>query len=266
MEENEMKKKPILILGFFLVVSFFVSASKADLIAHWEFEEGYGSTTNDSVGNNHGTLNGDTSWVTGKVGNYALHFDGDGDYVDVGTMGDFGNSIDEVSISALVKSNVTDKTMSVLGAVNIFSSGPGRTQVRVDLNYNAAGYTAPGYIALFVRDENGRRLSGSVNLDTGVTDDNWHHLIVVFRKSSNTINMYLDGIEQTVTYRRTESPVDFANFDRSMYIGACHASAGAIFPFNGSIDDVRIYDHAIPEPATVLLLGLGAMLLQRKRN
>ncbi len=45
--------------------------------------------------------------------------------------------------------------------------------------------------------------------------------------------------------------------------------------FNGLIDDVRIYNHAlsetevaqiIPEPATALLLGFGAMMLRRKKQ
>jgi hypothetical protein len=181
--------------------------------------------------------------VTGQIGG-ALDFDGDGDYVDVGTMGNFGSSIDNVTISAWVKSNVTNAPMSVLGTVNIIS-GIGLTQVRVTLNQNAGGDTQPGYISLFTRDEDLRRLSGSVNTNTGITDGNWHNVVVIFCKSSNTIAMYLDSLEKTITYYRRESPTNYGNFNRNLYIGACHVDIGMIYPFDGSIDDFRIYDTAL---------------------
>jgi len=36
--------------------------------------------------------------------------------------------------------------------------------------------------------------------------------------------------------------------------------------WNGEIDEVRIYNHAIPEPATLFLVGLGGLALLRKRK
>ncbi|GAH89452.1 unnamed protein product, partial [marine sediment metagenome] len=51
------------------------------IISRWEFEEGADSIAYDSAGNNDGTLFGDPNWVAGKTGEYALDFDGEGDYV-----------------------------------------------------------------------------------------------------------------------------------------------------------------------------------------
>lgn len=53
-------------------------------ISHWKFDEGSGTIAYDSVGNNDGTLIGDPCRVAGKIGSYALDFDGSGDYVSVG--------------------------------------------------------------------------------------------------------------------------------------------------------------------------------------
>ena len=55
------------------------------LRAYYRFEEGSGTTTADASGNNlTGTLLNGPLWVPGKLGQYALDFDGSNDRVDVG--------------------------------------------------------------------------------------------------------------------------------------------------------------------------------------
>lgn len=51
-----------------------LSGVGSELIAHYTFDEGSGTTANDSAGSNTGTINGAT-WTSGKVGG-ALEFDG----------------------------------------------------------------------------------------------------------------------------------------------------------------------------------------------
>jgi len=59
--------------------------AEADLIAHWTFDEGSGTTCADSSGNGHtGTLQNGAAWTTGIVGSGALYFDGVDDYVSLG--------------------------------------------------------------------------------------------------------------------------------------------------------------------------------------
>lgn len=171
----------------------------------------------------------------------ALEFDGVDDYVDAGDMGDFGRNISDCTLAAWVNTNNQDSIMSILGVVNTGLS----TQIRLDLNYNAVGEYADGYIALFVRDENGRRLSGSVNYDTGVADGQWHHVAVVFQSSSNIIKFYLDGTEEPTTYKRRETPGNYGNFIRSLLIGAVNRSIGPNYMFDGNLDEVTLLNRAL---------------------
>jgi hypothetical protein len=56
--------------------------SQSDLAGYWKFDEGSGTTTNDSSPfHNDGNIYGST-WATGKIGN-ALQFDGVNDYVEI---------------------------------------------------------------------------------------------------------------------------------------------------------------------------------------
>jgi hypothetical protein len=77
-----MRRRLFLLISFVLVLSVAGNTS-ANLVAHWNFDDGTGSTAQDSSGNgNHGTLFGNPQWTTGHLGG-ALDFDGNGDYVDL---------------------------------------------------------------------------------------------------------------------------------------------------------------------------------------
>ena len=76
-----MCRKLICLFTFILVLSIAGNTS-ADLVAHWSFDEGSGTTAYDLAGGNDGTLQGDPQWVAGHLG-YALEFDGSGDYIDI---------------------------------------------------------------------------------------------------------------------------------------------------------------------------------------
>lgn len=67
----------------FVLLVLMLSSAHATLVAQWPFDEGSGTTATDSSGNSHtGTLVGSPSWVTGRVGAFALHFNGISQYMD----------------------------------------------------------------------------------------------------------------------------------------------------------------------------------------
>jgi hypothetical protein len=217
----------------------------SNLVSLWEFEEGSGTNANDSAGTNHGTIYGNPNWVTGKVGFYALDFDGTNDYVNVGTMGNFGSSLKNnggvVSISSWVKSSVTNSQMSTFGITNSGVS----TSLGIALNADYLG-TYKGHIYVFVRDDNGSTLAAAVRSDTGITNGNWYHLAAVVKKSLGIAEVYVDGVKQTVSYDPgSRNGTNFSNFQYGMTIGAENNRGSIVQYVTGQIDDVRIYNKAL---------------------
>ena len=57
------------------IVTNNLSLIPPEATSHWKFDEGSGTTAADSVGDNDGNII-DADWVTGKIGSWALDFDG----------------------------------------------------------------------------------------------------------------------------------------------------------------------------------------------
>jgi hypothetical protein len=120
--------------------------------------------------------------------------------------------------------------------------------------------------------------NGTVS-DSELNNNQWHLAIGVYDGSltSDNVKLYIDGNLQTTTYAKTGNIPDIPE---PLAIGANVRPDGkSFYPYDyfiGSIDDVRIYNRAlstteitelynIPEPSTLFLLSLGAVMLRRKR-
>ncbi len=99
-----MCKKLVCLTSLVVLLSLAGSAS-AELILHWTFDEGSGTTANDESGSGHnGTIEGDPAWVAGKLGG-ALDFGGDGDRVVDESGGDYLNGLEAMTVSVWIKSD-----------------------------------------------------------------------------------------------------------------------------------------------------------------
>jgi len=83
---------------------------------------------------------------------------------------------------------------------------------------------------------NGRMLFTQNGFDTS-----WHHYVLIVSKTKNIKEMYEDGaLAMSSAYT-----MDYNNYGRPLYIGAYNAWDGGNGTWNGSLDDVRVYDRAL---------------------
>jgi len=226
------------------------------LVADWPFN----GNANDETGNgNDGTVYG-ALLTTDRFGNpnSAYSFDGINDYIRVAS--DSSLNVQNITMSGWVK--VNDATPATHNFVlNRKMSEPGTYTLVLSSTTNEWAATI--------------RLDGSENTIRHAYSDNvattdWTHIAGTY--DGDKLQIYVNTNLQ-VDIDDTDGSIDTDN-PGVLLIGA-HPDAASYF--NGTIDDVRIYDrvlseaeirdlYLIPEPATILLLGLGGLALRLLRQ
>ena len=195
-------------------------------VAYWKFDEGSGSVINDySINNNTGTLHLGTSgntttsnaWVTGKHGS-ALSFDGVDDYVDCGNDESL-DITDAITIEAWVKP-VLDSDFRTIVAHDMWYHWGMRKG-----NNNS--------VCCHMRYSDGSRCQ---SLYIPALTAEWQHIAFTWDKTvaSNNAKAYKNGVL-----------VDVATCGVGLDLHAPRWGLNIGSPFNGAIDEVRIYNRAL---------------------
>ena len=191
------------------------------IVGWWKFDEGTGLVALDSSGNlNVGTINGGSSYVTGKVGPYALSFDGSSGYV-----GASAESIltDNLTFSGWVKWTGVNTTLPV-PFYNGNSAGDGYGIIIQD-----GGCSVGNYIGILL----GGKTCDVLNSTYILPSNQW--VLVTIERNAGTWYLYVNG--NLVVTGGTTSP---SSATTKLTIGTASADY-----FPGSIDDVRIYNRAL---------------------
>jgi len=230
-----------------------------DLVGHWKFDETSGLTASDSSAtNNAGTLTNmaGTEWTGGMV-NGALAFDGVDDEVRISDNAAYSFG-DYLTLAAWVKMP-TAATGGDVGVISKFAGG--------DLEFNFR-INSTGYINFWGSQLGSSIIGAGITSAAALVDNTWTHVAGVYNDGAMTV--YIDGAQSGGLLPGSALPLWDGSSDIS--IGA-YSAGGANFP--GTIDDVRIYNTAlteeeiaaiVPEPTTLALLGLGGLLMGRKRR
>ncbi|NLF11917.1 MAG: hypothetical protein GX597_09015 [Anaerolineaceae bacterium] len=221
------------------------------LVGYWPLDEGSGPAAGDASGRGHdGTLTNGPAWTATAAplafgSPHALALDGTDDVVLVAGAPDLGFDDNlAFSLAAWVR---TDRTTAQEDGAAIVARGTdGGEQYVIDI--------LGGQFRFFVRDG-----AGGGGYDVRATDvwtatAGWTHVAAVFDAGRELMALYVNGVEQD---RRLPPASLLANSDE-VSIGSRKGQGGSYDgSFQGQIDDVRIYDRALPAPEIAALAAGG---------
>ena len=222
-------------------------------VGWWKFDECTGGTTYDASGNaNNGTINlsttgtqttaignGDcttnasTPRYNGRIGKYnaSLNFDGTDDYVSLGASTNLLRNISAASASVWVNS-------SVLAVQKIFDISVGTSiNSRLEISVDTTNFLCTG--------RSGDAETAQSVATTGITPllGTWYHVTCVIDYASDSILIYVNG--RRVPTSGSPAFTATTTSDTSPQIVVMGANADFTTPFNGQIDDVRVYNYAL---------------------
>jgi len=211
------------------------------LVGHWNFDEGSGTTVNDTSGlGNNGTLAGTPSWTTGGWFNDALLFN-PGDTVDAVVVPNSASmNFDAASNGTLaftLAAWVNLSESSQISGAAIFNKGyGGKEQYELDL-YTSAEFR------FYVRNSAGTASANVVGSANTSNTNTWQHVAVTYSGSGGTMVLYVNGVQKS----SGAGPTSLFTTTSNVFIGNrwSSVSSGLNSQVHGRIDDARIYNRAL---------------------
>ncbi len=193
-------------------------------VGRWDFNEGTGTTVNDSSGNGFvGTFSSVPTWTSGKVGK-GLNFDGTDDYIDLNTQSATLKPSTALSVSAWV-----NKSGTLTDFKGIFV-GPQTAGT-------AGGYLLTGITTDKVRmyiDTTGAGGWASATSTTTLASNTWYHVEGTW--DGTNVKIYINGILEATTAAAT---IGYGTTAVDAFIGNY---GGGEWP--GKLDHVNVFNYA----------------------
>jgi concanavalin A-like lectin/glucanase superfamily protein/uncharacterized protein DUF2341 len=204
-------------------------------VGYWKFDEGYGTTANDSgFGGNNGTLGtGDSapSWTnSGKIGK-ALNFTGDNDYVVISDPS-YTDATEYLTVSLWMKANTLTNNDTFVHKFDTTIDDGWALQVGTN-NQN---------ILVAVSDDGG---DYGYTINDPISTGSWYHMLFVYdgtgANNSDRLKLYINGEQQSLQFSGTIL-TSTPQITTDLFIGA---SSAKVRFFDGLIDEVKIYNFSL---------------------
>lgn len=204
----------------------------------YDFDEGppivYDKSVNENNGipkNFNGTLYGNTHWVEGRFG-YGLEFDGDGDYMLLNEGGGFNDM-------PLFPNNPNNGPVTITLWFKTSDVAPSETKYLFSDNYDEIAFR------LLTSGKLQAETYSSVNSLQPITANEWHFAALSYDYNNRRMYFYLDGNLQGSTSVSLSGVNGFEDYPFG--IGVDYQGGGLEGPFNGIIDEVRIFNKALSQ-------------------
>ena len=202
-----------------------VSTLSAGLVARWTFDEGTGTTAADATGLGHtATLTPGAAWTGGQVGGAAVTFSGGAKAVV--------NDAPDLRFTA-GQSFTLSTWANVLALTSAWSAIVAKSRD-----------SGPWY-GIWISSANTWVAGGPVNLNGPKVTTGWHSLVLVQDAAAGSRSLYVDG------QLAVSGPAQDGTGGSALTMGGANAVNE---PFNGSLDDTRLYSRAL-SPAEIASLA-----------
>ncbi|MHA1329652.1 MAG: DUF2341 domain-containing protein [Candidatus Hodarchaeales archaeon] len=188
------------------------------LVAYWRFDEGSGNTAYDTHHIAYPTNKDGTKFLN------ALSFDGVDDYVEV-PHSDSLEGMEKITISMWAK--WVNKTTPSEQWLYRNPGCYGLRQMNGIINY----------IVIY-----GQNATVYINPNYEIIEGEWHNFVIVYDSVDKTLDFYVDGLLHTHGTNKDGGLVGASSYN--LLIGAY---SDAHYFFNGTIDEVRIYNRALSD-------------------
>ena len=229
--------KFFLFFGAFLVLCANTVYAEDGLVAHYTFDENYGSILYDSSGNsNDGIIYGAVR-VDGIKG-LALSFNGIDEYIFLGNDDSLYHN--SMTLTEWVSFSETSSS-GRMQTINDHSGAGGEWGIGIVLEDT-------GIVGTSVGGGTNERYLSAKSLSP-INDGQWHLVISTYDDSDKRLRLYVDGDLVAINdpnLDRTFTPSDTLTHNSNLYnwfIGK--ASQSNNFYYNGLIDEVKIYNRAL---------------------
>ena len=289
MKKNIFKVFVVLVLGSVCQATIIddYMAVCSDAIGHWQFEGSDPQLVVDTTSNGNDLYFGNSTGVDGE----------DGSRTSDGLLGNAMYCVRAAGMASSVTDNdgldfAPDDAFSIaLWVKNEYRTGNSTLVSKQESSGYYRGYSlvwqSDDTIQFLLRSQNlvGDRLW--VRMTTGVgeivaADDQWVHVAMTYNGnlSSSGFKLYLNGaqVDPSLLYDYDDEPGLDDTDDTTNNIAFCLGGRNTSSIFGGYMDEAAVWGRvlssaevttlaAIPEPATIAILGLGcfAALLRRKR-
>ncbi|TAN40440.1 MAG: LamG domain-containing protein [Nitrospirae bacterium] len=210
------------------------AASRTGLVGWWNLDNSdiNGLNVLDRSGKGHnGTSVGTPTKVAGKV-NGAVSFNGTSDYV-------YANSVYDTN----------GQSYTISGWIKMASSSPFNNMAIMSISDGGSWALFPN--GGFLQDSGARTITAthytgsaykSVNSVVSLPLNQWSFIVVTYNSSAQTMSFYVDGVNRQSATSVAPPGQSYSNFQIG---GTLNNNPNIYQYFQGSLDDVRVYNRAL---------------------
>ena len=202
------------------------------LVAEWHFDEGNGDIAGDSSGNgNNGILSDSlTMWThEGKI-NSSLQFEGADDYVKVPDSSSLDSITNNITLIAWVKTYSFDDHQNIIEKWDFEGVNQRSFELKIKTDGTVQWGISPDGTSSVWLTSNG-----------AVSGNTWTHIAVT--SDGETMKIFINSEEDPNKVSAPSSGIYQSTAD--LHIGRWWGGESWIWHFNGTIDEVKIYNRAL---------------------